>query len=282
MRRPAGKIWFLVLLAFLLLLFVAGVSRFGHRSASGAASPFMAVSRSVSALFSGIWDSLFSDDGRKLEEYEVLLREAEVRIAGIGELAEENRQLRALLELPPVRGWEALYAQVVMRDPAVWNWSFRIGRGAADGIAVGAPVLFGSHLVGRVSEVFNRSANVSTLLNPSCTIGVHVISTGGVYPGILRGDGAMSGGVPSAVVDYLPKEAVIEDGARIVTSGLGTELPGGLPVGVVSGSGQVVDDARMMVKVIPGGDAGRMRFAVVMCRSGNEEKKRDGESVNPE
>lgn len=283
MLRTTGKIWFLALLVCLLLLFAAGLSRFGRRTGSGVMSPFMAVFRSVCGVASGVWNGVFSGEGSDVTgSYEVLLREAEVRIAGVQELVEENRQLRTLMKLPPLPGWKALYAEVIMRDPAVWNWSFRINLGEADGVVPGAPVLFGSHIVGRVSEVFNRSADVATLVNPVCRIGVQVISANGVYPGILRGDGAVSGGGPAAIVDYLPKDAVIEDGAAIVTSGLGTELPAGVPVGIVRGGGRIVDDARMIAPVILGGDPGAVKFAVVMRRD-TDGSNMDGEqSEKPE
>jgi len=266
MRIPKGKSWRVLLVVAPLLLI--GVSIAGRRIASGMTAPFVRGSIGMGNFIALLWENIFHS-GRieELQDCEKRLRELEVRIDELDGVKEENRQLRAMLKLPEVRNWNAIRGELMMRDPAVWNWGFRIGIGEADGVIEGAPVLFGPSLAGRVSRVFRHAAEVETLANPTCGVSVFVFSGDNVYVGILRGNGQPSGGIPSAVVDFLPKHAVIQEGASIATSGLGVELPGGLPVGVVCGSPRLVDDARMSAPVALNADLRWMRFVSVLARS---------------
>ena len=263
---PKGKNWRIVLAAALLLLL--GMSAFGSRFASGIIAPFAKITRSANSFLALLWENIFhSNRIEELQNSEIRLQELEVRAAEFDKVKEENRQLRAMLKLPEVKDWKALRGELVMRDPLVWNWNFRIGLGKADGVVEGAPVLFGPFLAGRVSQVFNRSANIETLANPSCAASVFVFSGDNVYVGVLRGNGQPSGGIPTAEVDFLPKHAVILEGAKVATSGLGTELPGGLPVGIVQGKARLVGDARKSATVALNADLRWIKFASVLVRS---------------
>lgn len=265
MQFSKGKKWCIVLLLILLLL---GVSTLGRRMASGMMAPFAKGTRSVNNFIALLWENIFhSNRLDELQKTELRLQQLEVRIAELDKVQEENRQLRAMLKLPEVKDWTALRGEMVMRDPATWNWNFRIGLGEADGLVEGAPVLFGSFLAGRVGQVFRRSATVETLANPTCAVSVYVFSGDNVYVGVLKGNGQPSGDKISAVVDFLPKHAVIKEGATVATSGLGGELPGGLPIGVIRGNPYLVDDARMVANVALNADLRWIKFASVLVRS---------------
>ena len=51
--------------------------------------------------------------------------------------AEENRQLRAMLDLEPKPGYDYVACDVLLRDPWMWNSGFTIDRGSKDGLQVG-------------------------------------------------------------------------------------------------------------------------------------------------
>lgn len=263
---PKGKNWRILLAVALLLLF--GISTVGSRFASGMITPFTRITRTLNDFVALMWENIFHPRRfEELKEAEIRFQELNARVAEVDKVMEENRQLRAMLNLPEVQDWRALRGEVIMRDPLQWNWNFRIGLGEADGVLEGAPVLFGPFLAGRVSQVFNRSANVDTLANPSCAVSVYVFSGDNVYVGVLRGSGQPSGSNISAEVDFLPKHAAIHEGAIVTTSGLGTELPGGLPIGVVLGKARLIGDARMCTSVALNADLRWIKFVSVMMRS---------------
>ncbi len=69
-------------------------------------------------------------------------------------------------QLPKFPAWQSVVADVISRDPAQWNKGFGINKGLADGIQVGAAVLSGTHVIGRVVESNRHSALVATVLSP--------------------------------------------------------------------------------------------------------------------
>lgn len=257
-----------LLTGLVCLLVLCGVTAWGRRAAAGAFAPFSKSARGVCSFFVLLWENVFHT-GRieELQDCERQLAELKVRIAELDEIKEENAQLRNLHNLPAVSGWKAVLAQVSVRDPAVWNWTFRVNVGHADGIIEGAPVMCGAYLAGRVGECNEHSALVNTLSNPACTLSVYVVSQNGVYPGVLRGTGAVTGITQSAVVDFIQKDAVIQEGAQVVTSGLGVELPGGLAVGTVKGEPRSVGDASLAVDVALGADIRYIKFITLFKRN---------------
>ncbi len=158
-------------------------------------------------------------------------REAERLRLEVARLREAERrvvELERLLHLPRSGEWLAIAAPVVARDPFAWELSFRIGRGSADGVRVGAAVVAGGELVGRVASTARHSAMVQTLAAPACRLGVKLPSSGSV--GIL---GGQAGGRGLLLIDYLDRDAIYQSGDEVFTSGLSEIIPGGIPVGRV-------------------------------------------------
>lgn len=54
------------------------------------------------------------------------------------EFEEENLQLRRLLKLDPPAAWRYVAAEVILRDPVLWNEHFTIDRGSRDGLTKGS------------------------------------------------------------------------------------------------------------------------------------------------
>jgi len=100
---------------------------------------------------------LRSDNQRLAAENALLRRQvAELQAAG-----QENADLRRALDFAKGFGHRLLTATVIGRAPDGLTRSISIGRGRADGVSVGMVVVSGAGLVGRVSEVTERSATVS-------------------------------------------------------------------------------------------------------------------------
>ena len=60
-------------------------------------------------------------------------RQLAVQAAASGELFRENTSLRRLLDLPIPAGWSYSAAEIILRDPLLWNERFSINRGSRDG-----------------------------------------------------------------------------------------------------------------------------------------------------
>ncbi|MEX2054326.1 MAG: rod shape-determining protein MreC [Candidatus Colwellbacteria bacterium] len=136
-------------------------------------------------------------------------------------LEEENANLRAQLfrqDLLP-SGSAIVYSSYPFNSKS----ELIINQGAADGVAVGDAILSGnSILVGRVREVTEGQAVITTIFDPTFETAVRIGDQG--VDALMRGGSEL-------VLDLIPAEAEIKVGQPIVTAG--RELPYGLHIGIV-------------------------------------------------
>ena len=167
-------------------------------------------------------------DLRKLEQENAELR---LRAQRQQVFLTQNKGLREALNLELAPEWEVHRASIIARDPVTWERGFRIGKGSADGIKLGAAVLEREHVIGRVVSLSAHSATVATLPDrDGCRISVMLEDSGVV--GILQGaTGERRERKPVCRITYLPRENEYVAGDLVVTSGLSDVIPEGLPVG---------------------------------------------------
>ncbi len=142
-------------------------------------------------------------------------------------LAEENENLRELLELRPRFEPSAQVASILYtaRDPFVRQ--VVVDKGASDGVKRGAPVIDTLGLVGQVHRVYPWASEVSLITDRDQVTPVQVVRNG--LRAVIFGlgyDGAME-------VRFMPVNADIEKGDLLVTSGIDGVYPTGLPVAFV-------------------------------------------------
>lgn len=117
-------------------------------------------------------------------------------------------------------------ARVIADAGGAFVRTLLLNAGARDGVRNGQAVIDGDGLVGRVVETGRRSARILLITDLNSRIPVVVESTR--VPAILAGDNS-----DRPRLTFLPVDAVVKPGERIVTSGQGGRLPPGLPVGEV-------------------------------------------------
>ena len=106
-----------------------------------------------------------------------------------------------------------------------------IDRGTSDGVQENMPVVTEKGLVGHVVEAGPNYAKVQLILDPRSSVGTLVQRAESRVVGIVEGDPA-NPTMPRMV--NVPKNADIQEGDVIVTSGFGGMYPKGLIVGLVS------------------------------------------------
>lgn len=158
----------------------------------------------------------------------------------------ENRNLRAMLKLTPMPGYEYVACSVILRDPWVWNNSFTIDRGSRDGIepglAVIAPVPDQKNrciLLGTVESVSKHSARVVTVVNPEFRISVKLQESESV--GFLNTGGSDPSSGGTATIGFLPANKNFMLNEQIYTTG----YESGIPPGLWLGSLESVEDSAM-------------------------------------
>ena len=267
----------ITLLSLLLavLLVCVGMTQFGRRLAAGTFKPFLVLwERMVHAASRTTGRVFATEKEREGMNREKRLAELLVAVQATEKLQEENRQLRKMMDLPVPDAWRAVYAQVILRDPLTWNTSFLVSRGSKDGVRLGSPVLFQDELIGRVTEIYQETAKVSTLASSECKFSVFVLGEHWEeYPGIFQGDGEANGnGIITCTIEYLPKLADFKEGARVVTSGMGRDVPHGIFVGFITptedgAASSLVDNARRCAKVRPAADFRKLYYVTILVNN---------------
>ena len=146
----------------------------------------------------------------------------------VRETDQENRRLRRLLALRDRMPLATLTGEIIGREAGGWARSLTVNRGRADGVAQQMPVIVPEGLVGRVAQVRSGASVVQLLSDPTSTVGAVVQRTR--TPGLVEGE--PGGGVR---FKFMARDgAGVAAGDLIVTSGLGTLFPKGIPVGRVT------------------------------------------------
>jgi rod shape-determining protein MreC len=178
----------------------------------------------------GIWTSY--TDWQSVRRDNAMLR-AEVerlRVSGlqVAETAQENARLRHLLALQERLPLSALAGEIVGRESGGWVRSLTVNRGRGSGVVQQTPVIVPEGLVGRVVQVRAGASVVQLLNDPASAVGAVVQRTR--TPGLIEGD-------PAGAIRF---KFMARDGSQvapgdvIVTSGVGTLFPKGVPIGRVA------------------------------------------------
>jgi rod shape-determining protein MreC len=142
-------------------------------------------------------------------------------------LAAENKALRDLDKLVPDQSMTQLSARVIADSGGAFLRNMLVNAGTRDGVARGQAALTGEGLVGRVSEVGQRTARILLLTDLNSHIPVMI--EGSNERALLDGDNSSR-----PRLAFLEAKAKLDIGDRIVTSGSGGVFPPGLPVGVIA------------------------------------------------
>lgn len=173
--------------------------------------------------------------------------------------ARENARLRTLLAFKQQQPFRTVAARVIGRDPSRWFSSLLVDRGAADGVAHDDPVLTSDGLVGHVIETGGSWARVLLLLDPRSAVGVVVDRS--------REAGVAEGQGPGVLhLKYLSRDASIQPGDRVVTSGLGQIYPDGLAVGTVVGVARTAGDLFQEATLRPAADFDHLEDVLIVIR----------------
>ncbi len=182
----------------------------------------------------------------------------------VEQLAQENRQLRELLGTRERAALRSVVAEVLYdtRDP--FSRKLVLDKGVQQGLAIGQPVIDAQGVVGQITRVFPLSAELTLVTDRNMSIPVQVQRTG------LRSI-AFGGPDPGRMeLRYMSVNADLKEGDQLVTSGLDTLYPPGLPVGrIVSvDRSKTGNFARVVAEPIAGAERSRMLLVLLLDKTG--------------
>ncbi len=146
--------------------------------------------------------------------------------AALLEDAKQGERLQALDNFQEKYIYKTVAAQAIGSSGSEQSHVFYIDKGSADGLDRDMAVITADGIVGKIRDVFPRSAQVLAINDQSSGAGV-ILETTRVR-GILRGN---ANGQPQ-IVDILADKR-IQKGEVVLTAGGDQIFPRGLPVGVV-------------------------------------------------
>lgn len=175
---------------------------------------------------------------RKLEAIQADYGELKIIEGRFRELERENIQLNQALGFQKRTTFDVKAAKVIKRQPSTWWDTLTINRGEKDDLGTQLTVLAEGGLVGRIDQAFEDVANVLLVTDESCQVSVYV--EGSPEKGILSGEPGEYGATPLLRLRYLSRNAIIQQGMKVFTTGRGGIFPPDILVGtiteVISGS----------------------------------------------
>lgn len=261
-KRESLYFFVLALIPLLVTLQARERAEFLHQTNLTLLKPVLLTSHAVSQFVresaeraGRFWD-LYRSHGVLTERIEVLER----RLIEMEELRKENERLRELLQFKKEFPWKAIPARVIGRDLAPWRRTIVIDKGTRDGVRKRMAVVCSQGLVGRVVEAGPLSARVILLLDPESR--VSTLLQGSRDLGVAEGQGATW-----LRMTHLDREATVQVGDRVVTSGLGGVYPKGIPIGVIEMVGTEKEGLELFASVRPFVDFSKLEEVLCIASS---------------
>jgi rod shape-determining protein MreC len=251
----------LIAIAFLLATFDVrsaggGIGTTMREGAQTLFSPLQEAASGVTRPVVGFIDAI-SDIASLRDENEALRLENEQLRTEVQQFSSIQAELDHLMEINDLEVAGDL-PTVVARIQSPGSSSYEnvrfIDKGADDGVSLGDAVVDEQGLVGRVDEVFSRSARVKLIVDPNVTVNVR--------DEITNQTGLATGNTLGLILRVFGAEEPIREGNVVVTAG--SRFPPGIAVGTVSET--ATDDAGfgLVTDIRPAVNFSRLDFVKVI------------------
>ncbi len=257
-----AKLIVLVVVAFVLMLGDAHFKVLGsaRTAINTVLYPFQRIAVIPSDFIEAV-EELFRTGDDMQEEIESLhekvLQDAPV-IQKAALLERENAQLRELLGLKRQIPVPTLASEILYDVHNYFTNKIVINKGSSDGVAIGQAVIDEGGVIGQVSNVWLTASEVTLLTDKSQAIPVMNVRTGERMAAF--GDG-QSGFLE---LRFVPATADVQEGDRLVTSGIDGIYPAGTAVAVVSKVIPASSEVNGKIICMPLGGVNRQRHVLVM------------------
>jgi rod shape-determining protein MreC len=143
----------------------------------------------------------------------------------------EVNRLRHALNYRERSVFRLVPAEIVTRDASTWWRTVTINRGKDDKIESDMPVVTDEGLVGKTTTVSDTISIVLLVSDENCKVAATVEGTR--EQGIVSGERVAGGVTPLLNLNFLSKQANLQPGQKVYTSGVGGVFPSGLLIGTV-------------------------------------------------
>lgn len=162
------------------------------------------------------------------------------------ELEKENAQLRHALDFKKATSFDVVAAQVIRRHPTTWWQTVEIDAGEEQQVGTQYSVLSDEGLVGKINNPGKGRSSVILLTDESCQVSARVEGTPEV--GILSGQRGQFIGTPLLRLRYLSKNAELQPGQRVFTTGRGGIFQANILLGTIESVEKGALDSEALVR----------------------------------
>ncbi len=238
--------------------------------------PVQAVINAPFAL--GRWaDETFSTRSRLIDEnqglhQEVLMQGA--RLQRMIALEAENVRLRALLDSTAKVADRVLIAEIVSVDMNPFRHTILINKGGRDGVYVGQALIDAAGIVGQVTRQQPFAAEAMLVTDADHALPVEIARNQ------LRTIAMGTGDINRLALPFLPRNADVQAGDLLVSSGLGRAFPAGYPVGTIVDIRSKAGQPFLEVDAEPSAALNRIREVLLIWRDADlQDALPDGEAA---
>jgi len=173
------------------------------------------------------------------------------------ELARENAELCALLQLRTLPGQKVVHAALLYQGHDWFAQHLTLDVGSGAGLRVGLPVIDADGLAGQVTRVYPGSSEVTLVSSANQLTPVFVERTGQRGLAAGSGHGQME-------LRYMPSHTDLRPGDRLLTSGIDRVYPAGIPVATISRVSRSQSSPYLRVDCLPLAGLDRSRGVLVL------------------
>ena len=169
-----------------------------------------------------------------------------LRSSQVEQLTLENSRLRKLLDLRDQLNAEGVAAEVLYDAADPYTRKVIIGKGMAQGIVLGSPVVDEFGVLGQVTLVHPLVSEVTLIIDRDLSIPVLNVRTGA--RSLAFGDATGSGGLE---LRFMGSNTDVQQGDLLTTSGVDGVYPPGLPVARIDSIERRAESAFARIHCLP-------------------------------
>lgn len=227
MHKKRLLLFFFIILSIGLMTYQSNKGHFLHfKFLNNTMNRIQSIVNSVTGSITSPFKKMLlreQENIRLREELDRLLKEQqEYREAIL-----ENKRLRELLSLKEKEQRYVTTARVISRGVDQWSNMLILDKGSLNGVMKDMTAITYRGLVGKISGVFDSYSSLLLItdINFSASIRLQESRTEGIISGT---------GYRKCQLKYIPYDEKVKEGDIVLTSGLDSLFPKGIPVGYVS------------------------------------------------
>ena len=192
--------------------------------------PFQWLANRPEAIYQGMGEYLVTQKSLRNElstlKNQALLQSA--KLQQLKSLEAENTHLKSLLSLSTSAEFKVRPAEIIALINHAYSHKVMINLGREEGAVAGQAVIDEQGVIGQVTRVFRYTSEVTLLTDPDFAIPIQIERNG------LRAIAYGRGSHDYISLPYLPANIDLQQGDRLLTSGIDGTYPAGLLVAEIS------------------------------------------------